>query len=406
MSTQATARQASQQTGATGTLVREVRDGDAYFIEPQLNVFGALMGGPHMDANGKEVNSPKIIKKTTVESYLVENFTDTFLPRHFTVTADAVAGATAVYVSTTDAALIPIYTLFQVAETGDVIFNNATANTGTGALTVVRYTGASAISAGMHLIRLGEIQGEVMSSIPYILRTLDNHYNYTAIFAKTWERSIRENAVKRIGGQSYTNDRKGKRREIMADMEANILGSKRSSSVGTYTATTPDGIEAQAATSGQLFDFEGTVERSELRELGIMAGTYGSNRKICVTSIAAGSAIQAALDDKLQVGISDLAKGNGLPMAKSLQLGPVNIEFVYSQFYGLPGKEGQGVIFDADLLEICELTPLQLYEAMDGEDHTQKTSKSGMWYYDGACPRFADAGAHLVKFVGALGYAG
>lgn len=407
MAVQATLRLGANQTGATGTLKRVIMpEAQPYFIEPQLNIFGALTGGEYVDSNGKTVTAPRIIKRKPAKSYLVENFTQQHLKRVFTVTTAATVDDTTVSISAADAAETYIYTLMQVAETGDVVYVNAAPNTTTGVLNIVRYTGSAAIDVGMHLVSLGQLQGENVSSLTYILRAEDNHYNYTGIYEKGWERSTREMAVDRYTGDTYKNDRSIKRREIMIDMEYSAFGSKRSSSIGANSATTPNGLEAIAATNGVVFDFEGTVERSEIRELGTVAGAYAGKNLIMATSIETASVIQSAMDDKLNVIISDIEKGSGIPYAKTMQFGPVRITFVPCGFYSSAGKEGQGLIFDADKTDLYDLIPLTLWEADDGSDHTQKTSKVGKWHCDGNCPLPADSGKHMVKIVGANAYAG
>jgi len=407
MATQTTARQSSQQaTAGSGTLMRDVRPGDAYFIEPQLNIFGALMGGPHINAMGKEVSSPKIIKTKEAKSWKPEIFTDENLPRYFSISADADAGDTTIYVSTTDAALVKADSHFQVAETGETFMTTAAGNTGNGALSVEWDVGSIALTTGMHILYMGMKPAETDYSLTYVLRSLDNHYNYCAQFAARWAWSKREENVARYGGRTFTNDKKGKRREIMYDIEATIFGSYRSSTAGSSDITTPGGLEWWVAQNGRVYDFGGSVEKSEVREAGIEFGTYGSKMKICATSVEAMSVIEACLDGAIRVQPSELAEKCELPLAKKFIMGPSEIHFIPCQWYSQPGKEGQGVVFDADLIEIHELNKLQLFEAPAGKDSTQSLASYGMWYYDGACPIPRDAGEHMVHFYGANQYAG
>ncbi|MFA6152960.1 MAG: hypothetical protein WC716_16680 [Chitinophagaceae bacterium] len=407
MATQLTARQSSQQaTAGSGSLIRDVRPSDAYFIEPQLNIFGPLSGGPHINGMGKEVTSPKIIKTRQAKSWKPEIFTDENIGRNFVVTADAAANATTIYVSTTDAASILIDQHYQIAETGEDLMTTAAGNTGTGAVACEFSTGSLAVTAGMHILYMGMKPAETDSNLTYVLRSLDNHYNYCAQFAARWSWSKREENVNRYGGKTYTNDQKGKRREIMADIEATMFGSTRSATAGSSDVTTPGGLEWWAAQAGRIFDFGGSVEKSEIRQAGIEFGTYGSKIKICATSVEAMSVIEACMDGDIRVKTSELAEKCELPMAKKFIMGPSEIHFLPCQWFGQPGKEGQGVVFDADLNEIWELNKLELYEAPAGKDSTQSLANFGMWYYDGACMIPIDGGKHLVHFYGANQYAG
>jgi len=399
MATQTSLRISSDRGGILGTLKRDVRPSDAFFIEPQLNVFGVLMGGAHINAKGQEVSSPKLIKTVEAKSYIVENFTQENNTRTFKVTADAAAAATTVYVSVADAAKIIQYTLFQVGENGVQVYANSV-NTSTGAITVPAISGA--ITTGMSLNSMGQVQGENISSAPYLLRDEDNHYTYTSILNKRWERSIREGEMDRFTGKTYGNDQKTMRREIMYDMEALYFGAKRTSSIGTNSATVGMGLEEYSSSNGSLYDFGGTVEKGEFRQFGIRCGDYNSKKLILCSSIETISAIQSVMDDSIRGKASEVVEG--IPMATDMQVGPARITMIPTNFYSQPGKEGTGIVFDTEKVDIHNLSPLRLYTVNEGEDHTQKTSKAGTWYSD-SCIRALDGGKGIVKFEGANNFA-
>lgn len=400
-----TSRLASQRTGATGTLKRMIAGSEAYFIAPQRNIFGAICGGKYIDASGKEVSAPKIMKRKEAESYKVEGFTSQEPTRYVTVTADATAAATNIIVSAADSALIPNNTMLKNTRTKDVMYLNAS-NPGNGTLTVARYSNSQALLAGDKLITLGVFSPEVSASLGAILVDESNHFNLTAFKELAFKQSIRDAAIDRYTGNSFANDKRESYRRIQYDEECMIIGSRRTESIGTNGITAPRGLEEYAEINGNLFDFGGTVEKSELRILGALIGQYNPDRLIMTTSIEGASNLISALDSSLRVSVSDLATKNGLPMAKSVQLGSTMVDIVPCGYYGLPGNEGEGLIFDPTKVSIYDLIPLQYFQTPANVGETMRSEKWGKWLVDGGCPFAEDGGVHIWKVAGMNNYAG
>lgn len=401
MAVQSTLRLASELSTVTGTKVRDVRPEDVFFLMRQVNVVGALIGGEHVGNDGKSlVRRPKILKTKKIDDFRTELFTNQEITQSFEVTTGATASGTTIVVSDTNSEVYA-KSWMQVAETGDVVYVSANSS---GSLTVERQTGSQAVSVGQHLIQMGQLSGESSSNPAFLIRDEDNHFNFTAELHKAWRVSNRESNVKRYTGKSWDNLKKQKLIEIMRDMENLVILSKRINTVDSsgIAATTPRGLESWATDgNGTTFDFGGTVELSDVRELGDQTSDWSSNKKICLTSQKVISAIMSSLDSKLRLEPSDLKEKAGLMQAKAFSIGADTIEFVPCNTYQNAGKEGQGIIFDPSRIELRFLQDITMYQAGPEDDSTLTSDMRGDWYMDHGAIMPLDGGQSIVRFSGA-----
>jgi hypothetical protein len=396
-----TVRLGSNQTGTTGTLVRHVKPEKIFLILKQHNVIGGLFGNDKITSKqGVEIpKRPRIIKTEQIDNYHTECFSNQLNEQSFEVTTAGTAAGTTCSISANTSELL-VNSLMQVAETGDVVFVSANSS---GALTIERFTGSKAIDVGYHLIDLGQVPGESSTNPNFYLRNDDNHYNYCVEQHTAWTLSYRESKLKRYGGKQQMKDRDLKCVEHLSKMENTMILSKRSSGLTANSATTPRGFESWAQDgSGQTFNFGGTIEGSECRELGdVVAENLHSDRAICLTSSRVVSAFSAALDSKVRYQDSILKKEAGFPNAKAFEMGPVTMEFVACHTYGLAGKGGQGVIIDPANVVVRYLTDLEIHEVGALSDTTQASRLYGEWYSDHCAVVCLDGGKSVTYFHGA-----
>jgi len=386
MAGQTTVRLGEDLTGADGTLIRQLVNPDLIrVIMRQVNVIGALFGNDKIRTKkGVEVPSrPKVLRTKKVNNYEIECFTNEPNSMNWTITTGTTGSGTTLTVSS-GYSDISVNMLCQVAETRDEVL--VTANS-TGSLTIERVSGANAIDAGMHLIPLGLSAGESSTNPGFFIRDDDKHYTYTVELHAAWSVSQREMNIGekgRYGGSSWAREQNRQLINILAHMEHMVIGAKRSSGTTATSATLPRGLESWAEDgNGSTFDFGGTIETSEIRELGDVACEYmTSARPICLTSHRVISAFQSALDDKLRLSPSELKEKSGMPDAKAFDVGPKTMEFLPCNFYAQSGKEGQGIIIDPKAVIIAYLNDLEMKMTKPFSDSTQASRQYGEWYSD------------------------
>jgi hypothetical protein len=401
MGTQKTARLASNLASISGTRVRQVPLSYAALIYPQNNPICALKGGKYIGDDRKtEKSAPSVFKTKMVKGPLVEGFTNEPLAATFEVLTGTNAAGTQIVLEADAGLKVLNRMLFRVNETRDVFYVNAAPSTDT--LTIVRYSGASAIEVGHHITLLGQIQGELSSNIEFIMQDETQHENYLAEMYKAFRVSRRNLKTERYVGGDYETQKRLKMHELIRDQDFIMLGGKSNSGVGAGSATTPRGLESWALDgSGTTYDFQGTVERSEVREFGAIVSEFCANELIMFTSLETQNILCSVLDSQINIGISDFASKFGLPMAKKVVMGPATVNIIPHNFYAQEGNLGKGIVVDPSQIMIAEMADLELHEADPFSDSTFASDKRGVWYYDGAAILPIDGGKSVTFFQGA-----